>query len=65
MLQDVSFPAANSMKRQRRLGPEHDWSSQAADAFRLMAIWYEEPPVKEGKSGLPPLPASRGTFWSA
>jgi phage terminase large subunit len=25
------------------LGPEHDWSSHAADAFGLMAICYEEP----------------------
>src|ERR1700741_3899382 len=29
------------------LGPEHDWSSHAADAFGLMAIAYEEP----GRSG--------------
>lgn len=25
------------------LGPEHDWSSHASDAFGLMAIAYEEP----------------------
>ena len=25
------------------LGPDHDWSSHAADAFGLMAICYEEP----------------------
>jgi phage terminase large subunit len=25
------------------LGPEHDWSSHAADSFGLMAIAYEEP----------------------
>jgi phage terminase large subunit len=25
------------------LGPEHDWSSHAADAFGLMCIAYEEP----------------------
>jgi len=25
------------------LGPLHDWSSHAADAFGLMAIAYEEP----------------------
>jgi phage terminase large subunit len=29
------------------LGPEHDWSSHAADAFGLMAIKYEEP--RKGK----------------
>ena len=28
------------------LGPEHDWSSHAADAFGLMCIAYEEPVVK-------------------
>lgn len=28
------------------LGPEHDWSSNAADAFGLMAIVYEEPAIK-------------------
>jgi phage terminase large subunit len=25
------------------LGPDHNWSSHAADAFGLMAISYEEP----------------------
>ncbi len=29
--------------RQVGLGPEHDWSSHAADALGLMAICYEEP----------------------
>jgi phage terminase large subunit len=29
--------------RQIGLGPEHDWSSHAADALGLMAICYEEP----------------------
>jgi phage terminase large subunit len=33
-------------KRSIGLGPEHDWSSHAADAFGYMAIAYEEPPVK-------------------
>ena len=32
------------------LGPDHDWSSNAADAFGYMAIDYEEPPVKRDKS---------------
>lgn len=27
------------------LGPEHDWSSHAADAFGLMCVAYEEPQV--------------------
>lgn len=30
-------------KRQVGLGPDHDWSSHAADAFGLMAIAYEAP----------------------
>ena len=25
------------------LGPSHDWSSHAADAFGLMALSYEDP----------------------
>jgi phage terminase large subunit len=29
--------------RDTGLGPEHDWSSHAADAFGLMAIDYREP----------------------
>ena len=28
------------------LGPEHDWSSHAADAFGLMAVHYEVPRIK-------------------
>ena len=31
------------------LGPEHDWSSHAADAFGLMALAYEEPYEEEEK----------------
>jgi phage terminase large subunit len=30
-------------QREIGLGPEHDWSSHAADAFGLMAICYEQP----------------------
>lgn len=30
-------------KREIGLGPEHDWSSHAADAFGLMAVAYEKP----------------------
>jgi phage terminase large subunit len=30
-------------KRSIGLGPEHDWSSHAADAFGLMCVAYEEP----------------------
>ena len=36
----------NEKKDEQRsvgLGPSHDWSSHAADAFGLMAISYEDP----------------------
>ncbi len=33
-------------KRGIGLGPNHDWSSHAADAFGLMCVAYEEPRVK-------------------
>jgi phage terminase large subunit len=29
------------------LGPDHDWSSHAADAFGMMCTVYEEPTVKK------------------
>ena len=32
------------------LGPEHDWSSHAADSYGLMAVAYEEPNDSWGKS---------------
>jgi hypothetical protein len=32
------------------LGPDHDWSSHAADCFGYMAISYEEPPVKQSEA---------------
>lgn len=31
------------------LGPEHDWSSNGADAFGLMCVIYEEPEIKRKK----------------
>ena len=38
------------------LGPEHDWSSHAADAFGLMCISYEEPkklkPIQYSSKGI-------------
>ena len=33
------------------LGPEHDWSSHAADALGLLAVAYEEP----RKGGVSPI----------
>jgi phage terminase large subunit len=48
------------------LGPEHNWSSHAADSFGYLAIAYEDPPAakseKRGRQGEPP---PGGTFWSA
>ncbi|MFL5063488.1 MAG: PBSX family phage terminase large subunit [Xanthobacteraceae bacterium] len=43
------------------LGPDHDWSSHAADAFGLMCVAYEEPkgPRK------PSAPPRRRTFMAA
>ena len=34
-------------KRNIGLGPDHDWSSHAADAFGLMAVAYEAPKVEQ------------------
>jgi hypothetical protein len=50
-------------KRSIGLGPEHDWSSHAADAFGYMAIAYEEPPVKSAAIRRP-APPRMGTHWS-
>ena len=44
------------------LGPEHDWSSHAADAFGLMAICFEEPKVKQKQSG-PRMARSGSGNW--
>jgi phage terminase large subunit len=47
------------------LGPEHDWSSHAADSFGYLALSYEEPPVKNLSTlnqRLAELP--RGSHWS-
>ena len=33
-------------ERRVGLGPEHDWSSHAADAFGLMCVAYEAPKVE-------------------
>ena len=46
-------------KRQIGLGPEHDWSSHAADAFGLMAMAYEAPREKKK-----PKRRERNREWS-
>ena len=43
------------------LGPEHDWSSHAADAFGLMAVCYEEPVVKRQRRDPPQITSA----WTA
>jgi phage terminase large subunit len=48
------------------LGPEHDWSSHACDAFGLMAIYYEEPPERDPRSKRRETSRPSGaTHWSA
>jgi phage terminase large subunit len=49
-------------QRKVGLGPEHDWSSHAADSFGLMAMDYEEPRGKAAKDREPSR--SSGTHWS-
>ena len=48
-------------KRNVGLGPEHDWSSHAADAAGLLAIAYEAPKVKRNSSP----PPRRGSSMAA
>lgn len=43
--------------RQVGLGPDHDWSSHAADAFGLMCIAYEKPTKQEKKLVIPSIGA--------
>jgi hypothetical protein len=49
-LVETHFHERKDENRNVGLGPEHDWSSHAADAFGYMAISYEEPPVKSTAS---------------
>ena len=61
---DCGKHAATRQDKQRSvvLGPEHDWSSNAADAFGYMAIAYEEPPVKSMTIRRSPQPRARSPF---
>ena len=43
-------------------GPEHDWSSHAADSFGLMAMDYEEP---RGKATKERERERLGSHWSS
>ena len=48
------------LHREVGLGPLHDWSSHAADAFGLLAVSYEEPSRRAAFSR--PLPLMRGSI---
>ncbi len=41
-----AYHAKKDEDRQIDLGPEHDWSSHAADAFGLGCVAYEQPTEK-------------------
>jgi phage terminase large subunit len=47
------------------LGPEHDWSSHAADAFGYLAVCYEEPPMRKAANDWRLDQKPRGSHWSA
>ncbi|AQS40798.1 MAG: Phage terminase, PBSX family large subunit [Candidatus Tokpelaia hoelldobleri] len=47
------------------LGPEHDWASHAADAFGLMAIAYEMPPVRQQQGRRYQGDGFKNTSWMA
>jgi phage terminase large subunit len=47
------------------LGPEHDWSSNAADAFGYMALSYEEPPVSSASPNRRKPEPPKGSHWAA
>lgn len=55
-----AYHAKKDDKRLIDLGPNHDWSSHAADSFGLVSIIYEEPKVNKPK----PAPY-RVRHWSA
>jgi len=42
-----AYHARRDEERMIDLGPEHDWSSHAADAFGMICVAYEEPSVKK------------------
>lgn len=56
----AAYHEKRDAKREIGLGPNHDWSSHAADAFGLMAVAYEEPQIKR-EERRPRRPA--GSSW--
>lgn len=47
------------------LGPDHDWSSHAADAFGLMCIDYNAPVVQEQRERYQRRKSTRSSAWAA
>jgi len=58
-----SYHARKDEARNIDLGPEHDWSSHAADAFGLMCVVYEEPRTQKMERKRPRMAA--GGWMSA
>lgn len=47
------------------LGPNHDWSSHAADAFGLMCVAYEMPKPQEQRKRYSPRTSSSSSAWAS
>lgn len=47
------------------LGPEHDWSSHAADAFGLMCVAYEEPQTQAARRRYSDRHSSGASAWAS
>ena len=55
-----SYHSRKDEARNIDLGPEHDWSSHAADAFGLACVVYEEPRIPKERK-----PKARARGWMA
>jgi phage terminase large subunit len=51
--------------RKMGLGPDHDWSSHAADSFGLMCVVYEQPHVGAERKRYQDKTRSRRSAWAA
>lgn len=51
--------------RKMGLGPDHDWSSHAADSFGLMCVVYEEPYVQQQRSRYSDKARKGRSAWAA
>jgi phage terminase large subunit len=61
----AASPRYHDENRNVGLGPEHDWSSHAADAFGYLAISHEEPAAKGMKFSRYQETRAIGTHWSS